>query len=401
MFDGTGYELTHVGDIVARTEIRDPRKAGGSSFQYVDIASVSNKTFEITASKTIPVADAPSRARKAIRKDDILFATTRPYLKSVAMVPHDLDGQICSTGFCVLRSTSRLLPEWLFYCVISDDFLRQITPLMRGANYPAVTDKDVLSARIPLPPIDEQRRIVARIKECLERVEEVESLRRASSRDMAVLRSAVFADYVDALRANHLNKSVLGDVVTDCKYGTSQKATSNGSGCPVLRMGNIQDGRLDVNDLKYVDLTDRERKKYLLQDGDILVNRTNSLELVGKSAVFPHGLAGDWVYASYLIRIRVDRSKALPEYVNAVINSRIGRNYVFRTARRAIGMVNINAREIQQIPLPLPPIREQAALISRMKDTEVLVDEMLEGFKSEEVHHLRDSILRKAFAGEL
>ena len=165
-------------------------------------------------------------------------------------------------------------------------------------------------------------------------------------------------------------------------------------------MGNIQGGRIDTTDLKYIEMPKNEQKKYDLKEGDILINRTNSLELVGKSAVFK-GLSGDWIYASYLIRIRVNKNKALPEYVNAIINSRIGRGYVYRTARRAIGMVNINAKEIQRMPLPLPSIAVQTELIEKMNEVEPLVDELTEHFQEDGIAHLRESILRKAFAGEL
>jgi len=400
VFDFTPFDLVPLEEVVAKKEIHDPRKTPNWTFHYIDISSVSNETYEIVNGKQYMGADAPSRARKVIRENDVIFATTRPYLKSVARVPSELDGHICSTGFCVLRPTDRVLPDWVFYCVISDDFLRQITPKMRGANYPAVTDKDVLAAKVPLPPIDKQRRIVARIKECMERVEEVERLRTEAIEESEYLPSAVFADYVESLDHSNLGEVVLGDVVTECKYGTSKKANTSGKGCPVLRMGNIQGGRLDISDLKHVELPKAERRKYQLQEGDILINRTNSLELVGKSAVFT-GLSDDWVYASYLIRLRVDQSRALPEYVNAVINSRIGRGYVYRTARRAIGMVNINAKEIQRMPLPLLPITEQAALIERMKEAGNVIEELVKQFQEEEIGHLRESILRKAFAGEL
>ena len=95
-------------------------------------------------------------------------------------------------------------------------------------------------------------------------------------------------------------------------------------------------------------------EKYLLSPGDVLVNRTNSLELVGKAATFDRQ-DGEWAYASYVVRIQVDTERVLPEFVTATINSRIGRRYVLRTARRAIGMVNINAKEMAGFPIPLPP----------------------------------------------
>ena len=400
MFENSIFDHVKLGDVIAKKETRDPRRRPSDIFQYVDISSVSNSQFAVVEPKSILGKDAPSRARKVIRYRDIIFATTRPYLKSIAVVPESLDNEICSTGFCVLRPTEVIASEWLFYCASSDQFVNQITPLMRGANYPAVTDKDILGIHIPLPQLNEQHRIIANIKECMERVEEIEALRGNVRYDSEFLPSAVFADYIESLDPFKIGDTVIGDIVIDCKYGSSIKANNAAKGFPVLRMGNIQGGRIDTTDLKYIEMPKKEQIKYDLQEGDILINRTNSLELVGKSAVFK-GLSGNWIYASYLIRIRVNKNKALPEYVNAVINSRIGRGYVYRTARRAIGMVNINAKEIQRMPLPLPSIAVQAELIEKMNEVEPLVDELTAHFQEDGIAHLRESILRKAFAGEL
>ncbi|MEO5332957.1 MAG: restriction endonuclease subunit S [Magnetococcus sp. YQC-5] len=288
--------------------------------------------------------------------------------------------------------------EFLHYLVLN--ILDEMAKHTHGLAMKHITKKKFEALVIKLPSLDEQRRIVTRIKECMERVEEIEALRAGAIEEAFFLGSAVFADHVESLNHSDFGSTVLGDAVEECKYGTSIKANTSGTGFPILRMGNIQNGRLDVSDLKHIDLPENEAERYVLQHGDILINRTNSLELVGKSAVF-YGLEGQWVYASYLVRLRIDRSKAIPEYVNAVINSRIGRNYVYRTARRAIGMVNINAQEIQRMPLPLPSLQEQEKLVQQMAEVEPIVDELKRSFSSDGIEHLRESILRKAFAGEL
>ena len=165
-------------------------------------------------------------------------------------------------------------------------------------------------------------------------------------------------------------------------------------------MGNIVDGHLDFSNLKYVDLPADERRKYLLCPGDILINRTNSLELVGKAAAFD-GRDGDWVYASYLVRIQVDTSRVLPEFVTATINSRIGREYVLKTARRAIGMVNMNAREMAGFPISLPSLDVQRKLVERLAEVRRVSQQISSGLGAADADHLSSAVLRKAFAGEL
>ena len=164
-----GWRWVRLGEVCIPTERRNPSKEPDVSFVYVDISAVDNRTGRIVSPKKLKGAKAPSRARKVIRANDIIFATTRPYLKNIALVPPELDGQICSTGFCVIRANPSLTdPKYLFYLCRSDRVINQLNVnKMRGASYPAVTDNDVYEAIIPLPPLPEQRRIVARIEELM------------------------------------------------------------------------------------------------------------------------------------------------------------------------------------------------------------------------------------------
>jgi type I restriction enzyme S subunit len=401
-FDHSPWECLPLRDVCLPKDLVNPRRFPQEQFQYIDIAGVSNRTFQVESARSYVGSDAPSRARKRVLAGDVIFATTRPYLRSIARIPEGLNGQVCSTGFCVLRHGPRLDSEWLFYAVLSDDFLTQVVPKMRGATYPAVTDGDVLGCLIPLPPIEEQRRIGSRIKECLERVDEIRGLRRSSLREACSLEGAVFGDFIAGHVEQEKSTAVvrLGEILVRAQYGLSSKANSNGNGTPILRMGNIQGGHLDTINLKHIHLPAKELEKYRLTEGDILFNRTNSLELVGKAATFT-GLDGDWVFASYLVRLEVDRRRALPEYVTAVINSPIGRAYVHHTARRAIGMVNINAKQIQQLELPVPPLSDQETLIERLGEAKAASDSIRRDLSMEPIVALPGAIIHRAFAGLL
>lgn len=149
----------------------------------------------------------------------------------------------------------------------------------------------------------------------------------------------------------------LGSIIDLAQYGISEKASSTPAGVPILRMGNLRDEGLDTKDLKYVELASDQLNRYKLRSGDILVNRTNSKELVGKCAVFD--LPGDWVFASYLIRLQVDKTLANPRYVSRFLMSTVGRHQIDRISRQAIGMANINLSEIRGFLLPLPPLAVQ------------------------------------------
>ena len=168
----------------------NPMKTPAENFFYVDVAAVDNNAKKIFGHRNIVGAEAPSRARKMIRAGDILVSTVRPNLNAVALVPKELDGQVASTGFCVLRATTKALPEYLFYFTQSHAFVDGLSSLVAGAMYPAVSDSQVLDQELPLPSLIEQHRIV----DILSRAEGIVRLRREAEKKAAEIIPALFVD---------------------------------------------------------------------------------------------------------------------------------------------------------------------------------------------------------------
>lgn len=152
-------ELTDAADI--NPESIDPNRTfGGDFFAYVDITAVGKGTGRIDKVTRVQGTAAPSRARRRIRAGDILISTVRPNLRAFAIVPKELDQQVCSTGFAVLRPKQGTDPRFLLYQALSDNFLKQLTGSVRGGHYPAVNDAVLRRARILRPPVPDQRRVV-------------------------------------------------------------------------------------------------------------------------------------------------------------------------------------------------------------------------------------------------
>ena len=156
----------------------------------------------------------------------------------------------------------------------------------------------------------------------------------------------------------------LGSVATKVQYGTSARSVEEQVGTPVLRIPNLQLDGWALDDLKYLELSENELANYRLEHGDILFNRTNgSRELVGKCEVFD--FAGDWAFASYLIRLRLDPEQADPYFVCAFLNTKWGRRQVEHASRQIL-MSNINAEEIRALRIPLPEPAKQATLLAEL-----------------------------------
>ncbi len=156
----------------------------------------------------------------------------------------------------------------------------------------------------------------------------------------------------------------IGNLTTLIQYGISDRATLEPQGIPILRMSNLQANGWDFTEIKYVELEEETKSNFLLENGDILFNRTNSKELVGKCDVFSE--LGEWTFASYLIRVRLDQTKALPQFVSDFLNTQAGRIQIDRVSRQIIGMSNVNAEELRELLIPVPPIPTQQHLVNKM-----------------------------------
>ena len=286
--------------------------------------------------------------KKIAEAGDILISVRAP------VGPTNVAGDRC----CIGRGLAAVRPD---EAVALRDFVLwniknrepELVAKGQGSTFAAIGQRDLKSLLIPLPPIDEQRRIVG----ILNRAARIERLRARAQERLREFVPALFVRMFGDPVENPMGWDVrpLGAFCILTQYGTSKKATNQADGLPVLRMGNVTyRGDLDCTDLKWVTLSESDVEKHLLRTGDILFNRTNSKELVGKTGIWDGRFEA--VAASYFIRLRVDETCVCPTYVWAFMNSPATKQRLFEAARGAIGQANINAKELKSLLLPVPPI---------------------------------------------
>ncbi|WP_083306434.1 restriction endonuclease subunit S [Corynebacterium sp. HMSC068H04] len=259
-----------------------------------------------------------------------------------------------------------------------------------GATFKELSKSRAADILIPLPPLDEQRRIAAMLDE----VDDALARVKQSLGDLLQLKQELFTDLF--LRMER-ESTAIGEYLESTQYGTSDKANEN-VGIPVLRMGNVSyNGEIELSDLKYVELDIKDREKYSLKAGDLLFNRTNSKDLVGKTAVVP-ALPEEYTYAGYLIRCRVN-DKAVPEYISGYLNSVLGKKILRNTAKAIVGMANINANELKRLPIPKASLDEQQEFASSTSRIEDVESQMKRQRKL--LQELQESLSIRAFQGEL
>ncbi len=385
-----------IGQLVTQVSTWNPaRDTSDKEFLYVDLSSVDNQSKRIVGCQRLIGRRAPSRARQLVRSRDILVSTVRPNLNGVARVPHEFDGATASTGFCVLRpNKSALDGDYLFHWLISEGFVGDMVRKATGASYPAVSDRIIFESQIPLPPLAEQKRIAA----ILNQADELRRKRTIATLRLNELGQAIFYDMFGDPATNPKDwpLGTVDDLTASTRYGTSSKGGEVGA-LPILRMGNIlPSGDWDFSDLKFIDLTNNDLDKFTIEDGDILFNRTNSPDLVGKAAVYRGGKR--FAYAGYLIRLRVNEF-ASPEYIGTLLNSPYGKKTLRGMCKAIIGMANINAQELRTIPIPIAPINLQKLFRDKILAIRSLVPAHLS--RREKLDALFLSLQHRAFRGEL
>ena len=288
-----------------------------------------------------------------------------------------------------------------------------VSELISGTAQPQVTVQAFDGFPIPLSPLAEQQRIVDRIESLFAKLDEAKEKAQAvvdsfEIRKAAILHKAFTGELTAKWREEHgvrmesWEKKRLSDVVTEFKYGTSEKSDYNNKGIPVLRIPNIGDNGIDLSDIKYLNHRNVDSESQI-HEGDILIIRSNgSRDLVGKAVLVPE-LGCEYAYASFLIRAKPNHSIINAHYLTIFLNSTDARGQMFRRAKSSAGINNINTKELGAISLTVPSLPEQdeiVHIINEMMDKDQQSKEAAEAVL-DQIDLMKKSILARAFRGEL
>ena len=480
-----GWEWTRIRNVTSERAQWVP----DADFTYIDVTAINKDAGRIENAKVTSADNAPSRARKIVRAGDVIYSCVRPYLLNVAVVQGGISpAPIASTAFAVMNGFGLVLPKYQWIALRSPFMVTSVEDKMRGQAYPAINATDFAVLPLPLPPLAEQHRIVAKVDELTALCDRLEAARtkREATRDRLATASlarlnapdpdpATFpqhaaavlenltplttrSDQIKALRRTILNLAVrgklveqdsndepasellkhtaeeravlvkrgqirperawapidlselpfvvpaqwewsrLGNTVLFTQYGTSRKSRPGITGVPVLTMGNIQDGKVVVYNQKKIPESSDELPGLYLRRFDILYNRTNSAELVGKTGIY---LGDDdcITFASYLIRIRVSQTVGCPRYLNLVLNTPIFREtQVVPLIKKQTGQANVNGTALKNMLVPLPPLAEQRRIVVAVDELMMICNRMEVSIESNEDlrRQVADALLHEA-----
>ena len=302
------------------------------------------------ADKTVGEETRSRLSEFTVRENDIVIAR-RGEMGRCAIVTAEMNGWLCGTGSFVLRVNSAALASFVALAISSPkakEFLEEnaIGVTLKNLNQQVLGDLE-----IPLPPLEEQRRIVAEIEGYQKVLDGARQILSASETRITVEPDWPMVSFEELCER--------------VQYGLSVPLNEDGRGAKTFRMAELVRGRaFDNGAMKCADIDAKETAKYRLAKGDLLFNRTNSYEHVGRTGIF--SLDGEYVFASYLIRLSIKRDLAEPEFVNAWMNTKEFQAGVKSLASRAVGQSNISASSLAVYKIPLPPLPEQRRLVAEL-----------------------------------
>ncbi|MDY0895348.1 restriction endonuclease subunit S [Pseudomonas fluorescens] len=407
----SGWARTTLGTVAdwgaGGTPSRSEPKFYGGKIPWIKSGELNSRYIK-TTEESITEEAIKSSSAKIFPAGSVAIAMYGATIGKTAILGIDAStNQACAVGVPV----EGLIGKEYLYRLLQNEKAAFIEKGKGGAQ-PNISQAVIKAHEIGLPPLAEQTRIAAKLDELLVQLDTLKTRIDGIPALLKRFRQSILAAAVSGRLTKNMEGSDLppewqqvnfSTVMSDLRYGTAQKCDYNGGETGVLRIPNIGNNGIRLNDLKSSNFSPAEVKKLSLKKGDLLLIRSNgSVELVGKSAVVGSREEG-LLFAGYLIRVRPNAEKAIAEYINYWLKSPAVRQVIEMTARSTSGVNNINSEEIKSLIFTMPPLSEQNEIVSRVEQLFALADQMEAKVASAQnrIDHLTQSILAKAFRGEL
>lgn len=341
-------------------------------------------------------------SKNCFSPNDILYGKLRPYLDKAAVATTE---GICSTDILVFTPKENIPPFYLVGLLHTDRFIQYAIQTTHGLNHPRTSWGALKDFQILVPPVSEQQKIAAVLFKIQNAIEIQESI---IEKTRELKKSTMHHVFTHGLRGEKLKETEIGlmpeswgvrdldSVLKLAQYGLSVRGLSNGQ-YPILRMNCQIDGQVHLNDLQYVNLDNDIFKKFKMENGDILFNRTNSWELVGRTAIYRSKEAA--VFASYLIRLRLDENEINSGFLNHFFNMDATQNRLKSLASRGVSQSNISASKLKTFKIPMPAMDEQLEIINILHAIDQKIE--IHTAKKSALQELFKTLLNKLMTGDI
>jgi type I restriction enzyme, S subunit len=340
--------------------------------------------------------------RSKFRNGDVLFAKITPCVQNgKSALANGIDGDLGfgSSEFYVLRTKASVLPEYLFFFVRQKSVVQAAVAQFSGTSGrqrvpSAFWDK----LEMPIPPVPVQERIV----QMLQKTDEIRRKREEALRVAdAILPASFIGMFGDpSNNRDKLQWLPLGQIA-DIRSGVMKGRKLGAKDTievPYLRVANVQDGFLDLSEIKTIEVVPEDVSKYHLEDGDILMTEGGDPDKLGRGAIW-RGQVEGCIHQNHVFRVRTDREKLAPEYLAALMRTQYAKQYFLSCAKRSSNLASINSTQVKAFPVPLPPIQLQEKFVSAVEQWVQASQNLTEGLK--DARGMFASMMNQAFTGQL
>jgi type I restriction enzyme S subunit len=347
-------------------------------FNYLEISNVDyHGIIDPKAIERLRYEDAPSRARRRLAKNCTAISSVRPNLQAVAFIENASDDLVCLTGFNVVCPAAyKLSPKFAYYSLLSDGARQYFEATAKGVGYPAVDDKDFQSFNLPLPPLPEQQRIAAidaAVAAKRRQLETLDALRKS------IIQRSVTRGISESVTLKSTGNAWMEQIPQDWKLVCLKRIAEIQGGLtlgkqyegplierPYLRVGNVQDGHLDLADVSVIELPASVAKGVELRLDDVLMTEGGDLDKLGRGYLWKGEIPG-CLHQNHIFAVRCFLHKLKPMFLAYVTAAKYGRDYFEATGKKTTNLACTNATKVGEFPIPLPRLTEQEAICAYLE----------------------------------
>lgn len=385
-----GVEYKEINDCTIKVQNIKWKSYVGEDKQYIDLSSVDRERNIITETQNINADTAPSRAQQIVMKDDIIFGTTRPMLKRYCIIPEKYDGEICSTGFCVLRAKTAIInPRWLYHNITTNNFFSYVEQNQQGASYPAISDTIVKAFKLPVPPLEVQREIVRILDNFTFLTTELAAELAARQKQYEYYRDKLLTPKAE------IKTVELGEVCTFVRGpfgGALKKEIFKPHGYAVYEQQHAIYRTLDFRyfiDKKKFD----ELKRFSIKPGDMIVSCSGT---IGKTFIIPED-APEGVINQALLKL-TPHDELNVFYLQYFFENTISKE--LNGVARGGAIKNVpSVSELKAIKIPVPSLDVQERLVQVLDNFDAICSDLNIGLPAEiearqkQYEYYRDKLL--------